>query len=68
MALAPALYYYVDMVGLPIKHVAMLTKSPTGTVMSRLHRARRRLRTHLQARTNTASALQDTETDLCVPA
>ncbi|OBB81468.1 hypothetical protein A5760_16415 [Mycobacterium colombiense] len=39
--------YYADVEGLPVKQIAALTKSPAGTVMSRLHRGRRRLRTLL---------------------
>ncbi|WP_374023721.1 sigma-70 family RNA polymerase sigma factor [Mycobacterium sp. HNNTM2301] len=39
--------YYADVEGLPLKQIAELTKSPAGTVMSRLHRGRRRLRTLL---------------------
>ncbi|BCO62683.1 ECF RNA polymerase sigma factor SigH [Mycobacterium intracellulare] len=36
--------YYADVEGLSVKQIAALTKSPAGTVMSRLHRGRRRLR------------------------
>jgi RNA polymerase sigma-70 factor, ECF subfamily len=38
----------VDVDGLTYEETADVLGSPTGTVMSRLHRARRRLRKHLQ--------------------
>ncbi len=43
--------YYADVVGLPLKNVAALADIPVGTVTSRLHRARVRLRAHLAATT-----------------
>jgi RNA polymerase sigma-70 factor, ECF subfamily len=36
--------YFADVEGLPVRQIAQLTKSPVGTVMSRLHRGRCRLR------------------------
>ena len=36
--------YYADVQGLPYDEIAALTNAPRGTVMSRLHRGRRRLR------------------------
>jgi RNA polymerase sigma-70 factor, ECF subfamily len=36
--------YYADVEGLPYKEIATLTNAPYGTVVSRLHRGRRRLR------------------------
>jgi RNA polymerase sigma-70 factor (ECF subfamily) len=39
--------YYADVQGLPYDEVAALMNSPRGTVMSRLHRGRRQLRTLL---------------------
>lgn len=39
--------YYADVEGLPYKHIAEIMHTPVGTVMSRLHRGRRRLRTLL---------------------
>jgi RNA polymerase sigma-70 factor, ECF subfamily len=42
--------YYADVVGLTYKEIAEITESKQGTVMSRLHRGRRRLRTILAER------------------
>ena len=39
--------YYADVEGLPHKHIAEIMHTPVGTVMSRLHRGRCRLRTLL---------------------
>lgn len=36
--------YYADILGLDCREIAALTNAPTGTVTSRLHRARRQLR------------------------
>jgi RNA polymerase sigma-70 factor, ECF subfamily len=36
--------YFADVEGLPVRQIAQLTKSPVGTVASRLHRGRGRLR------------------------
>lgn len=41
--------YYADVQGYPLRDVAELMNIPVGTVMSRLHRARRRLRDDLVA-------------------
>jgi RNA polymerase sigma-70 factor, ECF subfamily len=40
--------YYADVEGLHCDEIAVLTNAPRGTVMSRLHRGRRRLRTLLE--------------------
>ncbi|MBU8829399.1 sigma-70 family RNA polymerase sigma factor [Mycolicibacterium goodii] len=42
--------YYVDVEGYPLREVASLMEVPVGTVMSRLHRARRRVRAELACR------------------
>ncbi|MDV3125992.1 sigma-70 family RNA polymerase sigma factor [Mycobacterium sp. 21AC1] len=39
--------YYADVEGYPLREVARLMNIPVGTVMSRLHRGRRRLRAEL---------------------
>jgi RNA polymerase sigma-70 factor (ECF subfamily) len=39
--------YYADVEGLRYDEIAALTNAPLGTVMSRLHRGRRQLRTLL---------------------
>jgi RNA polymerase sigma-70 factor (ECF subfamily) len=41
--------YYADVEGYRYKEIAALTNAPRGTVMSRLHRGRRQLRTLLGA-------------------
>lgn len=39
--------YYADVEGLPYQQIAYIMRTPIGTVMSRLHRARRQLRRQL---------------------
>ena len=39
--------YYADVAGYRFKEIAVLTNAPIGTVMSRLHRGRKQLRTRL---------------------
>ena len=41
--------YYVDVEGFRYQEIAAMMKTPRGTVMSRLHRGRKRLRVALTA-------------------
>ena len=52
MALQPTIrtaIYYADVLGFTCREIAAITGSPPGTVMSRIHRGRKRLRTTLFA-------------------
>ncbi len=54
--------YYADVAGYRFKEIAELTSAPIGTVMSRLHRGRRQLRTrlaHIAAERGYAAACAD---------
>lgn len=59
--------YYADIVGLSVKDIAALTNSPAGTVMSRLHRARLRLRACLSEQCQETTTAPRASTEALTP-
>lgn len=64
MQLAPEIQtalYYADVLGYTYKEIAAMTDSPIGTVMSRLHRGRNRLRKRLFTMANRCGLVAEQE-------